>query len=1076
MRLQQFASALSCAAAFSKYPEWKVSPTRTGSFDDGIQTMNRRARLTRAASLAAFVVGSLLAAGAQVPEKGVASVSRIEEDIRAHPYSPKLYVALGLAFWDRNDFSHALEAFQRAVKLGPSSPEAHNWLGVATMQKGDVLGAIAEFRKAISLNAKYARAYTNLGSAMAKNGDLAGAIGIFQRALALEPNNAAAHVNLGVALREKGDAKAALVHLRLAIKLEPDSVNAQYLLGQTLQQSGDLGGAIETFENLLRIDPEFREGYYALGVALKQQAASQRKPRQPSASQADELYKRGQQVAARGEMKEAQQLLAEALSKDNSHAGAQNLLGFLFGQQGDLTSALIHLERAVALQPDFAEAHYNFGVALWYAGSKVRSVSEVREAVRLDPAAGASYAFLGTALRETGEREEARRNLQRAIALLPSFSATYIDLGIAYLRDSDMDKAVGQFEAGLNVPLPSGPAPDWDTAIADLRKALTAKPDLAEAHNVLGLLLGRASANSKQVLAEFREAVRLQPDFAEAHNNMGLVLAQENDEKAAITEFREALRISPDYADAHANLGAVLTLTDSEQAVRELEKAVALAPGSLKAQFNLAVAYGQNPSYGPAKEIEQLRKVIASQPTFSGARLALGRALLGEGKVEEAIVELREAARLAPQNAQAHYQLGLSLARAGHKDEATAELQKSRELASSDDRNQNAALDIAEGRIALDEGDLDRATAKFKHALELQPESPDAQHFMGTVLEKQGDSEGASAAYRKAVELNPGDILAREKIAAFSGERGAGDDPNRISQSEGYIREGRFQDVEPMLAAYVKEHPKSSWGWYALGYSQFAQQRIGESIQALAKSLQVDIRNAEAHKILGRDLMIIGKFDAAQTEFEQGVRYAPRSSEMHFNLGKLFSIQDEWNAARKEFEEALRINPSYVESWDALGFAQEALGDGAGAVESYEKAIALNRAMKGNFVSAHVNLSAYYNRKGDTEKALAYARAALDLDPKCDGAWFQEAKAGEAQGRLNDAAEALDRAVSLNPRASSYYYVLARVYRQLGKAEESRKALDMFIRLQDETNEIEEKRRSLADRSVSAPQPKNQQD
>src|SRR2546430_9504244 len=126
--------------------------------------------------------------------------------------------------------------------------------------------------------------------------------------------------------------------------------------------------------------------------------------------------------------------------------------------------------------------------------------------------------------------------------------------------------------------------------------------------------------------AEFREAVRLQPDFAEAHNNIGLVLAQENGQRAAITEFREALRISPDYADAHANLGAVLTLTDSEQAVRELEKAVALAPGSLKAQFNLAVAYGQNPSYGPAKEIEQLRKVIASQPTFSGARLALGRA------------------------------------------------------------------------------------------------------------------------------------------------------------------------------------------------------------------------------------------------------------------------------------------------------------------------------------------------------------------------------------------------------------------------------------------------------------------
>src|SRR5207253_1915270 len=110
-----------------------------------------------------------------------------------------------------------------------------------------------------------------------------------------------------------------------------------------------------------------------------------------------------------------------------------------------------------------------------------------------------------------------------------------------------------------------------------------------------------------------------------------------------------------------------------------------------------------------------------------------------------------------------------------------------------------------------------------------------------------------------------------------------------------------------------KEHPKSSWGWYALGYSQFAQRKIGESIQVLAKSLEFDVRNAEAHKILGRDLMIVGRLDAARTEFEQGIHYNPQSSEMHFNLGKLFSIQDSWVAARKEFEAALGIDSSYME-------------------------------------------------------------------------------------------------------------------------------------------------------------------
>ena len=69
---------------------------------------------------------------------------------------------------------------------------------------------------------------------------------------------------------------------------------------------------------------------------------------------------------------------------------------------------------------------------------------------------------------------------------------------------------------------------------------------------------GARGADSAEVAAEFREAVRLRPDFAEAHNNLGLVLTQTDDDEPAIAAFREAIRIRPDYADAHANLGAAL--------------------------------------------------------------------------------------------------------------------------------------------------------------------------------------------------------------------------------------------------------------------------------------------------------------------------------------------------------------------------------------------------------------------------------------------------------------------------------------------------------------------------------------
>jgi tetratricopeptide (TPR) repeat protein len=167
----------------------------------------------------------------------------------------------------------------------------------------------------------------------------------------------------------------------------------------------------------------------------------------------------------------------------------------------------------------------------------------------------------------------------------------------------------------------------------------------------------------------------------------------------------------------------------------------------------------------------------------------------------------------------------------------------------------------------------------------------------------------------------------------------------------------------------------------------------------------------------------------------------------------------------------LRIDPSYVEALDALGLTQEALGDNAGAVASYEKAIALNQARNGKFASAHVNLSAYYNRTGDPEKGLTYARQAIELDPKSDRAWFQKAKAEESQGQLNDAVDSLAQAITFNPRASSYYYVLSGVLRRLGKTKESKEALEVFTRLDKESNDLEKMRRSGANPPATLPQP-----
>ena len=54
------------------------------------------------------------------------------------PVNPSAHVALGLAYWGRNEYPRALLEFRQAVEVGPRSAEAHNWLGGAVRVPGSV--------------------------------------------------------------------------------------------------------------------------------------------------------------------------------------------------------------------------------------------------------------------------------------------------------------------------------------------------------------------------------------------------------------------------------------------------------------------------------------------------------------------------------------------------------------------------------------------------------------------------------------------------------------------------------------------------------------------------------------------------------------------------------------------------------------------------------------------------------------------------------------------------------------------------------------------------------------------------
>jgi Flp pilus assembly protein TadD len=110
-------------------------------------------------------------------------------------------------------------------------------------------------------------------------------------------------------------------------------------LGQTLRQKGDLEGAVQAFEKALKLKPELQEAYYNLGLTLKQAAASprfRRSPRgHPVSAQAEDHYKQGVELLARGDSRGAKGELVKAVQLDSEYAEAHNLLNFVLGQLGE---------------------------------------------------------------------------------------------------------------------------------------------------------------------------------------------------------------------------------------------------------------------------------------------------------------------------------------------------------------------------------------------------------------------------------------------------------------------------------------------------------------------------------------------------------------------------------------------------------------------------------------------------------------------------------------------------------------------------------------------------------------------
>lgn len=185
-------------------------------------------------------------------------------------------------------------------------------------------------------------------------------------------------------------------------------------------------------------------------------------------------------------------------------------------------------------------------------------------------------------------------------------------------------------------------------------------PEIAAAAGIAGL---RRTWLPEEVPAGDRPLVMA---FGEA---LAATSAQES--KDAVAKYEAALKAYPDNAEIHYRFGTYLLKNSADRGLDEIKTAFKLDPTHVPALVGLTMEYLTKGEYGTACQYGE--RAVKLAPGDFAAHLMYGRALIENGKLKDAILEMELAVKFAPDSPDAHFSLAAAYARAGRKEDAARE-------------------------------------------------------------------------------------------------------------------------------------------------------------------------------------------------------------------------------------------------------------------------------------------------------------------------------------------------------------------------------------------------------------------
>jgi tetratricopeptide (TPR) repeat protein len=698
-------------------------------------------------------------------------------------------------------------------------------------------------------------------------------------------------------------------------------------------------------------------------------------------------------------------LLKKVLEEDPKHIDAMVKIGQIYLAAGEVDSAKMQADNAIALDPE------NLGAVMLQAALDLRAakyeaaVEKANLVLKKDANNTDAYTVLAS-------ERHAKHDIQGALA--------FVNQALAI---NSKNKAMHLFKISL-----LGESGDIASTTKAWQDALQVFPDDYSFRGQFSEFLYK-SGNNDEAESQLRYVVDHQA--AEIQPKLTLIqfLLQTKGPQVARSEMEKMLEQNPEdfelrfyLVDFYESQG------DTKAAGAQLKTLMDYAgnkPEGLKAKTKVATRFlVQNKKSDAVNLINQVLKVDSHNVD---ALILKSGISIDEMKYDEAILDLRAVIGEKPDSAQALYLLARAYELKGS--EALAEESYVKALEASKYSPQYA-IKYAESLIKKKENE--RAEKVLNDALRRAPKNVAITKLLAQIRLDNGDVDGAQMIadnIKGATNSNLSDLIEGAILLRKNDDQGAVAAFERAHQKAP-------TDMQAIMAV-TKTH---------IGNKQFA------SAESFLKSvLETQPNNYDVKLLLAQVYDMAGNKQALYQELESAVALSPQNPIAYEQLASVYLREKNIEGAKSIIKKGLAKLPDNFDLNMALAEVDQNNQDYASAIATYKRLLKVNPnaiVALNNYVSV---LADYETNKGELEQAYQDAQklkgtnVAQFLDTY---GWISF-----RVGKNDEAIQYLKLAIEKEPLYPVFYYHLGKVYLVQQNKGEARKSFEKALELSKNKNQ-----------------------